>query len=113
MLLSYLRTVILYLVLLLTISMHLFPVLSRFQISVPKTAVLSIMLVLRHLGKSLALSIILLILFVVSYFFPVAALVAPGLFAYYQSFREERILKQYILDAGIDTSGEEDPWYME
>ncbi len=104
---------ILRLVLLLTVSMHLFPVISRFQVTLPKVWVLSILLAMRHLGKTLALSLVFLILFVVTIFFPVITIFAPGLFVFFQSYREERILKQYILDAGIDISGEEDPWYME
>lgn len=101
------------LVVLLTVSMHIFPVISRFQVTVPKAALLSFLLSLRHLGKTVVLSLVFLILFVITYFFPVLTLFAPGLFTYFHTFREERILKQYILDAGIDISGEKDPWYME
>ncbi len=99
--------------LLLTVSMHLFPVLSRFQLTMPKAWLLSVLLALRHLGKTLVLSLVFLILFVATIFFPVLTLFAPGLFSYFQSFREERILKQYIEDAGIDISDADDPWYME
>ena len=81
---------ILHLVLLLIFSMHIFPVLSRFQTTLPKAAMLSILLSFRHLGKTLMLSLVFLILFVVSIFFPVLSLIAPGLFTYFHSFREEK-----------------------
>lgn len=97
----------------LTVSMHIFPVLSRFQLPFHKAWLLSFLLTLRHLGKTLALALLFVVLFIVTIFFPALPFFVPGFFTYFQSFREERILKQYILDAGIDISGEKDPWYME
>ena len=101
------------LVALLTASMHIFPVLSRFQLPFHKAWVLSFMLTLRHLSKTLVMSLAFVVLYVVTIFFPALPFFVPGFFTFFQSFQEERILKQYILDAGIDISGEKDPWYME
>ncbi|MBO4626778.1 MAG: DUF624 domain-containing protein [Lachnospiraceae bacterium] len=94
------------------ISMYVYPVLSRFSLTIRKTLRMAFVLALRHLPTTIGITMILLVMGLLCYLFPPAYLFAFAVYTLLKSLLMEKILRKYTPkpEEG-DTST--DAWYLE
>ncbi|HKL79134.1 MAG TPA: DUF624 domain-containing protein [Mobilitalea sp.] len=96
-------------------SIYVFPILSRFEMTVKQLFKAAIFMSMRHLLSTLAMVVVTVSFVAVMYLFaPVLIFIVPGLTALINSYLMERIFKKYMPQT--DGPGEEtgkDEWYLD
>lgn len=98
-------------VILLSASLYVFPVLSRFKMKKRQILKMSLFMSSRHLPYTVLLALIAALVIVGTLFVPVVLLFAPAAGALLYSLPMERVLKQYIKQE--ETDEYQDEWYLE
>ena len=101
-------------VLLFGFFIYVFPVLSRFELTIKQLIKTVFIISIRHFPSTLAMIIITVAAYVFLYYMPFFAILMPGALTFVNSFIMERVLKKYM-PATEDTEGEskKDEWYLE
>lgn len=100
--------------LLLSVTLYIFPVLSRFEINIKGLFKNSIFFAIRHLPSTIVMLIILIAMGLVIYVIPISILIVPGITALTISLLMERIFKKYITKSDVDEEESGiDEWYLE
>ncbi|MDF2952213.1 MAG: hypothetical protein K0S18_1796 [Anaerocolumna sp.] len=108
---AFLNTIIF---LLIGMTIYIFPVLSRFQISRKELFKTSFFMAIKHLPTTLLLIIIIGVFAFFCYIFNPFILVTPGAVILLCSFPLERIFKKYIPQPSLEADGNSlDKWYLE
>ncbi|MBO4686373.1 MAG: DUF624 domain-containing protein [Lachnospiraceae bacterium] len=103
---------VLFTLLFIFISMYVYPILSRFTMTVRKTLRMSFVLSLRHLPTTLVIAVILFLSGILCYLFPPAYLFIFGVYTLLKSFLMEKILKRYTPKPEEGDTAT-DAWYLE
>ena len=102
--------------LLISVTIYVFPILSRFDMTVKQLLKAAVFISMRHLPSTIAMLVITAIGALGIYIIPIAVLVIPAAVVLLNSFFMERILKKYMPKAE-EASDEEHPvkdeWYLE
>lgn len=96
--------------LLLGISIYIFPILSRFHIKLPKAILISLALTFRHIFRTLYTVALLIAMILLVITAPFIAWLLPGIFTWLLSIPMESILRKYT---PTDESNNADQWYLE
>ena len=99
--------------LVLGLNIYLFPILSRFQVKLPKAFLVCIGLMFRHLGLTLVMIALLIAAIFIAVAFPELCWMVPGLYMLLLSYPMEKILRRYVSQEEAVISEDNDPWYME
>lgn len=99
--------------LVLGLTIYLFPILSRFQVKLPKAFLVCIGLMFRHLGWTLVMIVLLSAAVLIAIAFPVFCWMVPGFYMFLLSYPMEKILRRYVAEEETIASEDNDPWYME
>lgn len=95
------------------ISFFLFPVLSRFQVTLGSALRLSVYFCARNPGTVIPFVIAFAGMCALMYVVPISVLIVPGFFAYQMTRPVEKILTRYIRDELPDPQAHEGMWYMD
>ena len=96
------------------VNVHVFPYLSRFEVTIKQLFKNSFFLAIRHLPSTILMVIILGVGLLVSWIIPIAVFVVPAIVALLQSLLIERVFKKYMPDKLKDEVSEgTDQWYLE
>ena len=95
------------------LCLYLFPIQSRFQTKSIRIVVTSLMVMFSHVGKTLAMIALLIVIVCVAILYPGFAIPMPGIFFYLMSFPMEKVLAKLVNESGLSESDEENPWYLE
>ena len=102
------------LLLLLCVTIYMFPVLSRFSVGVKQLFKTSLFMAVRHLPTTILLVIITAVCLLGTYIMPIVILVTPALWMLFLSFLLERVFKKYMPEKSEDAeSSGRDEWYLE
>ena len=102
----------LFTVLFVFISMYVYPVLSRFSLTIRKTLRMAFVLALRHLPTTIGITMILIVMGLLCYLFYPAYLFAFAVYALLKSLLMEKILCRYT-PKPEDGDTSTDAWYLE
>ena len=92
------------------IACYIYPLISRFKVTIPKALTLSLFFCFRYFWITiLSVSLLFLTLLIV-FVCPVICWLLPGVFVWLLSFPMETVLRKYVPEA--DQTGS-DTWYME
>jgi len=95
-------------------SIYIYPILSRFEMSIKQLVKASIFMSLRHLPSTIAMLIITAAGFVLVYMIPILFFVIPGSVVILNSFLMEKIFKKYMPKAETEEENtKKDEWYLE
>lgn len=89
---------------------YVYPVISRFKVTVPKALMLSVFFCVRYLWITILAVALLLLTALVALAYPALSWMVPGVFVWLLSYPVESILCKYVPDA--DRNGP-DTWYLE
>ena len=95
------------------LCLYLFPIQSRFQTKSIWIVVTSLLVMFRHIGKTVAMIALLIVIVCVAILYPGFAIVMPGILFYLISFPMEKVLAKLVNESGLGESDEENPWYLE
>lgn len=93
--------------------LYLFPLISRFEVTISGAVLTSLLLAIRHVLATIAMCIILLVGFFVISFAPFLLVIMPAAIVYAQSFLLEPIFKQVMSENNKTMDENEDQWYLE
>ncbi len=96
--------------LLVGITCYVYPILSRFQVNIPKAMLLSLSFCFRHFGVTLLAVVLLIMAVLFALAFPALCWVVPGIFVWLLSYPMEGVLRKYVPDTDQTN---EDAWYLE
>ncbi len=100
--------------LLLCFSLYVFPLLSRFDMTVMQIIKASMFMSMRHLPFTILMALILIASIVGVFFMPMLIFIVPSSVAFVNSFFMERILKKYMPKAeDTEENTSKDEWYNE
>ena len=99
--------------LLLGINTYIFPILSRFNVKLPKAILVSIGLMFRHFFLTLVMIVLFFCAVLISIAVPVVCWIVPGIYLLLLSFPMEAILRKYVDPKEAIATDENDPWYMD
>lgn len=98
-------------------SVYIYPVLSRFSMSVPSLLKMSFVLSLRHLPSTLVMVAMIVLEFLAAYLIPplltIVVICGASLYVLLKSLMMERILKRYIKKPEEGEEVPADAWYLE
>ena len=95
------------------LSIYLFPILSRFQVKLPKAFLVCIGLMFRHLGLTLIMIALQISAIFIGITFPELCWMVPGPYMLLLSYPMEKVLRRYVSQEETVASEYNDPWYME
>jgi uncharacterized membrane protein YesL len=98
------------------ISIYIFPLLSRFDMTVKQLFKASAFMALRHFPSTIAMAVIMAIGALAVYILWITIFIVPTIVVFLNSFFMERILKKYMPKSDEATDEEhpaKDEWYME
>lgn len=98
---------------LLGLFLYLFPVQSRFQLKFVQVFLWSFIFILRHVGATLTMLIILVLSVSLIVIFPYFMIIVPGVFFLGISYPMEQVLKIHIPKEDKMENQEKDQWYLE
>lgn len=97
-------------------AIYVFPLLSRFDMTVKQLLKASVLISLRHLPSTIAMAVITAIGALAIYILWIAIFIVPAVVVFLNSFFMERILKKYMPKSEEGTDEEhpaKDEWYLE
>ena len=89
---------------------YVYPIISRFQISIPKAFMLSLFFCLRYFWITILAVLLLGLAVLIALAYPALSWLLPGIFVWLLSYPMESVLRKYVPDADKNVS---DPWYLE
>lgn len=92
------------------LTIYLFPVFSRFEYGIIEGLKMSLLLSVRHIVRSVVMTVLFLGIVFAVLRFPVAVLVLPAVWMLLLSYLMEKIFMKYMREP---EEGEEIPWYWE
>lgn len=96
------------------VSIYIFPVLSRFKMSLMQLLKSSLFMAMKHLPTTLLLAVIVIAFAVGVYVMPIVICLAPALCCLVCSFFLERVFKKYMPEkSGDEENTTTDEWYLE
>lgn len=100
--------------LLLCFSLYVFPLLSRFDMTVMQIIKASMFMSMRHLPFTILMALILIASIVGVFYMPMLIFIVPSSVAFVNSFFMERVLKKYMPKAeDTEENTSKDEWYNE
>lgn len=95
-------------------SIYVFPVLSRFDMTVKHLIKAAAFMSLKHLPYTLGMLVIVVISFIGVFYMPILVFILPAAAVFVNSFLMERVLKKYM-PKSEEPEGEikKDEWYMD
>lgn len=98
---------------LLTVTIYIFPILSRFDMTVRQLIKAACFMALRHLPFTLLMFIITAAAILGIYIIPITIFVLPAVAALINSLLIERIFKKYMPQSENEEENKKDEWYLE
>lgn len=96
------------------INIYIYPVLSRFEVSIKQLFKNSFFMSIRHLPFTILMFIIVGLFLFVSWLLPIVAIITPALGTLIFSLIMEKVLKKYMPEKSDDAASEGiDEWYLE
>lgn len=95
------------------VTIYLFPILSRFKISMKQLFKTSLFMSMKHLPSTILIAIIIAVFGLATYIIMPLVFVAPALCCLLVSFLFERILKKYMPQKDEEDENSRDEWYLE
>lgn len=92
---------------------YLFPIQSRFQAKLVRVVFTSLMMMFRHIGMTLVMIAVLLMVGITCIVYPYLAMALPGFLYYLFSFPMEKILLRLVAEDDLEEDEEKDQWYLE
>jgi uncharacterized membrane protein YesL len=100
--------------LLMCFSTYVFPVLSRFDMTIKQLIKAACFMSMKHLPYTLLMVLVTIAAFVGVFFIPILIFIVPATAAFVNSFLMERVLKKYIpVTEGSEEDICKDEWYKE
>lgn len=93
--------------------LYLFPIQSRFQAKLVRVVFTALIMMFRHLGMTLIMTVILLMTGITCLAVPYLAMVMPGFLYYLFSFPIEKVLVRFVGDDDLKEDEKKDQWYLE
>lgn len=97
----------------LTISIYIFPILSRFDMTVRQLFKTACFMALRHLPFTLIMLIVTVVALVGMYVVPLLTFITPVALTLINSLLMERIFKKYMPKSNENEENSKDEWYLE
>ncbi len=95
-------------------SLYVFPILSRFEMSIKQMVKASIFMSIRHLPSTIAMIIITAAGILLVYILPLLFFILPGAIVLLNSLLMERVFKKYMPKAETEEENtSKDEWYLE
>ena len=99
-------------VLLMTISLYVFPIISRFEMPFMQIFGASCLLSVRHIISTVLMAGLLALSFVAVFSLPYLVLLIPGVFSYLQGYYMEKIMRAHMSEEDMEIREDEDQWYL-
>jgi uncharacterized membrane protein YesL len=95
-------------------TLYVFPILSRFEMTIKQLVRASIFMAIRHLPSTIAMLIFTAAGFLIVYILPVLFFIIPGSIVLLNSLLMERIFKKYMPKSETEEENtSKDEWYLE
>jgi uncharacterized membrane protein YesL len=95
-------------------SLYVFPILSRFEMTIKQLVRASIFMAIRHLPSTIAMLVFTAAGFLAVYILPVLFFIIPGAIVLLNSLLMERIFKKYMPKSETEEENtSKDEWYLE
>ena len=95
-------------------SLYVFPILSRFEMTIKQLVRASIFMAIRHLPSTIAMLVFTAAGFLIVYILPVLFFIIPGAIVLLNSLLMERIFKKYMPKSETEEENtSKDEWYLE
>ncbi len=95
-------------------SLYVFPILSRFEMTIKQLVKASLFMAMRHLPSTVAMLIITAAGILAVYIIPILFFIIPGSVVIMNSLLMERIFKKYMPKAELEEENSgKDEWYLE
>ena len=95
------------------VAIYLFPILSRFKISMKQLFKTSLFMSMKHLPSTILIAIIIAVFGLGTYIIMPLVFIAPALCCLVVSFLFERVLKKYMPQKDEEDENSRDEWYLE
>lgn len=89
---------------------YVYPIISRFQVNIPRALMLSLFFCLRYFWITILCTLLLCFALLVALAYPALSWLIPGIFVWLLSYPMESVLRKYVPDADKSDS---DAWYLE
>ena len=101
-------------VLILGFFIYVFPVLSRFELTIKQLIKTVFVISIRHFPTTIIMIILTVAAFIGVYIIPLLVIIIPGVLTFLNSLLMEGILKKYMPKTeGSEENGKKDEWYLE
>lgn len=95
------------------ILLYVFPVLSRFDVSIWKALSVSVVLMIRHIFTTLLLALLMTVSAIIVWLEPAFLLLVPGVCAFVCTIPLEWVLQKYMEGQEKEPDPSRDQWYLE
>ena len=95
------------------LGLYVFPVISRFNMPIPRIFVSSLLLSIRHLLSTVFMLVVLFIAGYATVSYPYLVFVLPGAFAFLQTFPMEKIMRAHMTEEDRVEDESVDQWYLD
>ena len=100
-------------VILAVLALYVFPVLSRFNMSIPRIFISSLLLSVRHLLSTVFMVVVLVVAAYGIMIYPYLLFLGPGAFAFVQTFPMEKIMRAHMTEEDREEDESVDQWYLD
>lgn len=100
-------------VILAVVAIYVFPILSRFNMPIPRVFMSAMLLSVRHLLSTVFMVVVLLVAANIIVIYPYLLFIVPGVFAFVQTFPMEKIMRAHMTEEDREENEEVDQWYLD